>query len=322
MLYMDAPDHTRLRGLAAAAFTPRRVEVLRDFIQKIVDDLLDRVQARGQMDIMADFADPMPAMVTAEMIGVPVEDSLRLKKLSADFAEILGNFHHDPDRIPEILDSTSKLTEYFQAAIAEARQRPREGLINSFLTAGDGGDRLSDEDIVANCILTMIGGLETTTNLIGIGLLTLTRNPGKLARLRDDPSLIPTAVEELLRFESPVQHTGRIAPEDVEMGGKQIRKGQSVMAVIAAANRDPERFPDPDELILDRQDNKHLAFGWASHFCFGAPLARMKVQIAFKTLLRRLPNLKVTPGPLTWRSNHGLRGLDALPVTFDAPGME
>jgi cytochrome P450 len=318
MLFMDAPAHTRLRGLASAAFTPRRVEVLRGHIQEIADDLLDRVQTRGRMDIIAEFAAPLPAIVTAEMLGVPTEDHEDLKKWSADFAEMLGNFQHNPDRIPKVLESTNSLTDYFQKAIDGMRDHPREGLIQAFMNAEIDGDRLTDEEIVANCIVTMVGGQETTTNLMGNGLLTLMRNPEQLAQLRDDPSLIPSAVEELLRYESPSQHTGRIAREDVQIGDRQIGKGQAVMAIMAAANRDPDRFPDPDRLILDRSDNKHLAFGWSSHFCFGAPLARMEGQIAFETLLRRLPNLELVPGPLTWRNNSGLRGLMALPVTFSA----
>jgi cytochrome P450 len=319
MLFMDAPAHTRLRGLASAAFTPRRIELLRGHIQEIIDGLLDKVQARGQMDMIEDFAAPMPAIVTAEMLGVPTEDHTDLKKWSATFAEMLGNLQHNPDVIPAVLESTNKLTTYFQDAIDKARQHPREGLIQAFMNAEIEGDRLSDEEIVANCIITMVGGQETTTNLIGNGLLTLLRNPEQLTQLRDDSSLIPSAVEELLRYESPSQHTGRIAREDVQIGDRQIRKGQSVVAIMAAANRDPDRFPDPDRLILDRSDNKHLAFGWSSHFCFGAPLARMEGQIAFETILRRLPNLEAAPGPpLTWRNNSGLRGLTALPVTFSA----
>ena len=316
MLFMDAPAHTRLRGLASAAFTPRKMELLRGHIQEIADDLLDRVGARGHMDVIADFAAPMPAIVTAEMLGVPTEDHVNLKKWSTDFAEMLGNFQHNPDRIPRVLESTNNLTDYFQAAIDRMRHNPREGLIHSFMTAEVDGDRLTDEEIVANCIVTMVGGQETTTNLIGNGLLTLMRNPEQLAQLRDDRSLIPSAVEELLRYESPSQHTGRIAREDVKIGDKEIGKGQAVMAIMAAANRDPERFPDPDRLILDRSDNKHLAFGWSSHFCFGAPLARIEGQIAFETLLRRLPNPELVPEPLTWRNNSGLRGLMALPVNF------
>ena len=316
MLFMDAPAHTRLRGLASAAFTPARVAVLREHIQEIADDLLNRVQSRGTMDVIADFAAPLPAIVTAEMLGVPTADHEKLKRWSADFAEMLGNFQHNPDRIPRVLESTNNLVEYFQSAIAGMRNQPREGLIHSFMTAEVDGDRLTNEEIVANCVVTMVGGQETTTNLIGNGLLTLLRNPDQLTRLREDESLIPSAVEELLRFESPSQHTGRIAKEDVEMGGREIRKGQAVMAIMAAANRDPDRFPDPDCLILDRADNKHLAFGWSSHFCFGAPLARMESQIAFVTILRRLANLQLASSNLTWRSNSGLRGLSALPVSF------
>jgi cytochrome P450 len=173
--------------------------------------------------------------------------------------------------------------------------------------------------VIANSVLTMIGGQETTTNLIGNGLLMLLNNPDQMARLMADLTLIPSAVEELLRYESPVQHTARIAPEDTMLGGKQIRKGQSVIAIMAAGNRDPERFPDPDVLDVGRQDNRHLAFGWAAHFCFGAPLARMEGQIAFSTLLRKLPRMKLAGGLLKWRENLGLRGLTALPVRFDAP---
>ncbi len=316
MLFMDAPAHTRLRGLASVAFTPQKVRALRGHIQEIVDGLLDRVVSRGEMDVIADFAAPMPAIVTAEMLGVPTEDHANLKKWSADFAEMLGNFQHNPDHIARVLESTNRLVDYFKNAIAKMREHPREGLIHSFMTAELNGDRLSEEEIVANCIVTMVGGQETTTNLIGNGLLTLLQNPSELERLRDEPELISSAVEELLRYESPSQHTGRIARHDVEMGGKTIRKGQAVMAIMAAANRDPERFVHPDALILDRADNKHLAFGWSSHFCFGAPLARMEAQIAFATLLRRLPNLQLATDKLTWRNNSGLRGLTALPVTF------
>jgi cytochrome P450 len=179
------------------------------------------------------------------------------------------------------------------------------------------GARLSEDEIIANLIVTMVGGQETTTNLIGNGLLTLLRNPDEMERLRADLSLIPSAVEELLRYESPSQHTARLAPTDVEMGGKKIRERQAVIAVMGAANRDPERFPDPDRLDLARQDNRHLAFGWAAHFCFGAALARLEGQIAFETILRRLPGLTLdTSIPLEWRHNLGLRGLTGLPITF------
>jgi pimeloyl-[acyl-carrier protein] synthase len=320
MLFMDAPAHTRLRALAASAFTPHRVEVLRTHIQEIADGLLDAIEAKGSMDLIADFAAPLPAIVTAEMLGVPVKDSEQLKAWSADFAEMLGNFQHNPDRVPRVLRSLEDMTAYFRAAIAEQSTRPQEGLIHSLATAEIQGDRLSEEEVIANCIVTMVGGQETTTNLIGNGMLSLLRNPEQLAKLRADLSLIPSAVEELLRYESPSQHTARLAPEDTELGGKQIRKRQAVIAVMAAGNRDPERFPDPDRLDITRTDNRHLAFGWAAHFCFGAPLARIEGQIAFATILRRMPFLALEPGPLVWRANLGLRGLIALPIRFAAPG--
>ena len=316
MLFLDAPAHTRIRSLASSAFSPGRVALLRSHIQEIVDSLLDAVQPIGRMDVIADLANPMPAIVTAEMLGVPAADHVQLKEWSADFAEVLGNFQHNPDRAPRMLRSLEQMTAYFHDTIRRQRHQPREGLINVLATAEVQGDRLTEEEVIANCIVTMVGGQETTTNLIGNGILSLLRHPGELDRLRRDPSLIPSAVEELLRYESPSQHTARIAPDDVMLGGKLIRKRQAVIAVMGAANRDPERFSDPDRLDIDRKDNRHVAFGWASHFCFGAPLARIEGQIAFETMLRRLPNLTLDPAPLIWRENLGLRGLTALPVTF------
>jgi pimeloyl-[acyl-carrier protein] synthase len=314
MLFMDAPGHTRLRSLASAAFTPGRVAILRSHIQEIADNLLDAVAAESSMDLLRDFASPLPAIVTAGMLGVPVADHLQLKAWSADFAEMLGNFQYNPDRIPRALKSVEEMTAYFRAAIREQRDHPRDGLIHALSTAEIEGDRLSEEEVIANCIVTMVGGQETTTNLIGNGMLSLLRNPDQLEKLRARLSLIPSAVEELLRYETPSQHTTRMAPADMELGGKLIRKRQAVIAVMGAANRDPERFADPDRLDIARVDNRHVAFGWAAHSCFGAPLARMEAQIAFETLLRRLPNLTLEPGPLVWRQNLGLRGLTALPA--------
>jgi cytochrome P450 len=211
------------------------------------------------------------------------------------------------------------MTMYFRAAIREMKTHPREGLIHSLMIAEVNGERLTEEEVIANAIVTMVGGQETTTNLIGNGLLSLLRHPEEMRRLREDPSLIQPAVEELLRYESPSQHTARLAPTDLMMGGKEIKARQAVIAVMAAGNRDPERFPDPDRLDLGRQDNRHLAFGWAAHFCFGAPLARMEGQIAFATLLRRLPELALEDGAeLVWRENLGLRGLKALNLRFGA----
>ena len=316
MLFLDAPAHTRLRSLASYAFTPQRVAVLREHIERIVESLLDAVESKGRMDVIADLAEPLPNVVTAEMLGVPVEDQWQLKAWSADFAEMLGNFQHNPDRVPMVLRAVEEMTAYFRNRIAEQRIEPREGLIQSLLTAEIQGDRLTEDEVVANSIVTMVGGQETTTNLIGNGVLALLRNPDQLQKLRADLSLIPSAVEELLRYDCPSQHTARLTPENTVLGGKQIHKRQAVIAVMAAGNRDPERFPDPDRLDITRTDNRHLAFGWAAHFCFGAALARIEGQAAFEAILRRLPNLKLEPGALVWRPNMGLRGLTALPVTF------
>ena len=320
MLFLDPPDHARLRALASAAFTPRRVERLRSHIQEIMNGLLDVLVPRGQTDLIADFASPAPAIVTAEMLGVPVEDHEQLKDWSADFAEMLGNFQHNPDRFPKVLRSVQEMCSYFRSAMQEQRLHPRGGLVSAMMEAEVDGARLTEDEIIANLIVTMVGGQETTTNLIGNGLLTLLRNPAEMERLRADSSLIPSAVEELLRYESPSQHTARLAPADIEMGGKKIRERQAVIAVMGAANRDPERFPDPDRLDIARQDNRHLAFGWAAHFCFGAALARLEGQIAFEAILGRLPNLTLDPTPpLVWRDNLGLRGLNALPLSFGRP---
>lgn len=319
MLFLDPPDHTRLRALASAAFTPRRVEQLRSHIRDVMDGLLDAAIQTGRMDVISDFASPAPAIVTAELLGVPVEDHAQLKAWSQDFAEMLGNFQHNPDRFPRVLRSVEHLCDYFRTAMREQKSHPRAGLIQAFMTAEVEGSRFSDEEIIANLIVTMVGGQETTTNLIGNGVLSLLRHPSELERLLADVSLIPSTVEELLRYESPSQHTARLAPADVKLGNKQIRKRDAVIAVMGAANHDPERFPDPDRLDITRTDNRHLAFGWAAHFCFGAALARLEGQIAFERILARLPHLTLDARvPLEWRQNLGLRGLTALQVMFDA----
>jgi amino acid adenylation domain-containing protein len=317
MLFMDAPAHTRLRGLASKAFTPARIEELREHIREIVDRLLEGIEPNGGMDVVAELAEPLPAIVTAEMMGLPVSDWKTIKGWSANFAEMLGNFQHNPDHVPLMLKTVEEMTSYFREQVHEIKLHPRAGLIHSLLTAEVDGDRLTEEEVVANAIVTVVGGQETTTNLIGNGLLTLLRNPEQLEKLRRDPALVPSAVEEMLRYESPSQHTARLAPCDRELGGKNIQKRQAVIAVMAAANRDPERFPDPDTFDIARSDNRHLAFGYAAHFCFGAPLARMEGQIAFEGLLRRFPSIQLEPQPLVWRTNLGLRGLTSLRVSFE-----
>jgi len=318
MLFMDPPSHTRLRALAAAAFTPARAEALRSHIQEIMDGLIDAVLPKGRMDLIADLADLLPATVTAELMGVPVADRDQLKRWSKDFSEMLGNFQHNPGRGALMLKTIEEMTAYFRARLREQERQPREGVIHALMSAEIDGDRLSEAEVIANSIITMTGGQETTTNLIGNGLLSLLRNPGELARLRSDPSLLPSAIEELLRYESPIQYTTRLAPADVDLGGKLIRKRQAVIALMGAANRDPVQFADPDHLDITRQDNRHLAFAWAAHYCFGAPLARVEGQVAFSTILRRLPNLALEPASLVWRRNMAFRGLEALPVAWEA----
>jgi cytochrome P450 len=318
MLFMDPPQHRRVRGLASHAFTARRVERLRDHIRDIADGLIDRVVAHGEMDLMSDFAGPLPAIVSAEMLGLPTQDHEQLKEWSQTFAQILGNFQNNPDGIDDVLNATSDMTEYLQRALARNADAPTVGLIGLLSQARVQGDQLTHEEVIANTIITMVGAMETTTNLIGNGLVTLLRNPSALEQLRDDPAILPSAIEELLRYESPSQQTTRIAPEDLVLGGQQIERGQSVIAVMGAANRDPDRFADPDRLDLNRQDNRHLAFGWGPHFCFGAPLGRIEAQVAFEALLTRLPELELGGGPLQWRENLKLRGLEKLPIRWQA----
>jgi cytochrome P450 len=318
MIFLDPPSHTRIRALAAAAFTPARVEELRAHIQEITNGLIDAAAPNGRMDVIAGLADLLPATLTAELMGVPVADRDRLKELSKKFSEMLGNFQHNPGRAQAMLRTVEELTSYFLDKVREQQFQPRDGVVRALLTAEIGGDRLSEEEVIANSIITLVGGLETTTNLIGNGLVCLLQNPEEFARLRQNPSLLSSAVEELLRFESPIQQTARLAPEDVELRGRPIRKRDAVIAVIGAANRDPERFHDPDRLDLGRQDNRHLAFGWGPHYCFGAPLARVEAEIVFRTIVERLRNLELACETLRWRNNTTFRGLETLPVTFEA----
>jgi cytochrome P450 len=315
MLFLDRPEHSRVRRLASAAFTPRRVARLRDHIRQITEELIDELPADGEFDVMSRLANPLPAIVTAEMLGVPTTDHEMLKSWSQDFAEMLGNFQHNPGRAAKVRTSVEEMVAYFGAAVTAERTRPTEGLINALVTAEVDGDRLTDEEIVANVIVTMVGGQETTTNLIGNGLLTLLRRPDELGRLRAEPELMPSAVEELLRYESPSQHTARLALADTVLGDIPIPEGAAVIAVMGAANRDPERFPDPDRIDLARRDNRHVAFGWAGHFCFGAPLARIEGALAFEALLSRFSELALAPDEeIRWRPNLGLRGLTSLRV--------
>ena len=313
MLFMDPPSHTRLRTLASQAFSVARVERLEARIKEVLNQLLDGLEGKESIDIITDLAEPLPAIVTAALLGVDLEDHGKLKTWSATFAEVLGNFQHNPDRAIRVLASLEEMTAYFRDVIHNNGER--DGLIRDLATARVNGESFTEEEVIANIIVTMVGGQETTTNLIGNGMLTLLRHPEAMAELRGDSTMLPAAVEELLRWEPPSQHTARLAPEDRELGGEKIAKGQAVIVVMAAANRDPARFPEPDRLDLRRQDNRHLSFGWGSHFCFGAHLARLEGRLALQAILARYPRIAQTADPLIWRENLGLRGLSSLPVT-------
>ena len=317
MLFLDPPEHGRVRRLASAAFTPRRVAVLREHIRQIAEGLVDGLGSEGRVEVMRGLANPLPAIVSAEMLGLPTADHELLKLWSQNFAEMLGvgNFQHNPGRAKKVLQTVEEMVAYFRAAVINEASKPTEGVINGFTTAEIDGDRLSEEEIIANVIITMVGAQETTTNLIGNGLLTLLREPDQLERLRSEPALLESAVEELLRYESPSQYTVRLAPADAILGDQEIPEGDAVVAVMGAANRDPERFGDPDRLDLGREDNRHLAFGWAGHFCFGAPLGRLEGRIAFETLLSKFSELSLDPHTdIRWRPNLVLRGLTELHV--------
>ena len=318
MLFRDPPDHTRLRGLVSRAFTPRVVEGLRPRIQQIADGLLDRVQGAGRMEVISDLAYPLPVTVISEMLGVPEEDRERIKQWSADIARSLDAIGLPTD--PEIVDrgrtGRRAIGDYFRSLIPDRKKRPRGDLLSLLIEAEEQGDKLSEGELLATCVLLYIAGHETTVNLIGNGLLALLRHPKELERLRDKPALIQSAVEELLRYDGPVQRTARITNADVELGEHKIPKGSMVVPVIGAANRDPAHFPDPDRLDVSRPDNRHIAFGFGIHFCLGAPLARLEGQITLGTLLHRMPQLALSTERPEWRESQVLRGLKALPVSF------
>jgi pimeloyl-[acyl-carrier protein] synthase len=318
MIYADPPRHTRLRGLVSKAFTPHAVEAMRPHIQALVDQFLDGVKSRGRMDVVADLAYPLPVTVIVEMLGVPVADRDRLKRWSDEFVVYFTKplTQVTKEEYDGVVRAVAAEEDYFRAAVARLRGDSGPSLLGAMARAEEGGDRLTEQELYGNANLLLTAGHETTMNLIGNGTLALLRHPDQLEKLRADPSLLPGAIEEFLRFDAPVQFTHRLAKEDVKVGDKVIRRGQFVYLVLGAANRDPARFPDPDRLDITRKDNHHVAFGQGPHFCLGAPLARLEALIAFGTLLRRLPGLRLATDRLEYRQMFNLRGLQALPVMF------
>ena len=316
MLDTDPPDHERLRALVSKAFTPRLIERMRPRVQAIADELLDAVQDRGEMDLIDDYAFPLPITVIAELLGVSAEDRNMFREWSN--AAVSGDATQE--YIEKILiPNMDAFTAYLREMFDEKRKNPRDDLISALVQAEEAGDKLSEDELLGMVFLLLVAGHETTVNLIGNGMLALLTHPDQLRRLREDPALIKPAIEELLRYDGPVEtSTERFAREDVRIGDTLIRRGEMVLVVLASADHDPERFEDPDDLDITRADNKHLAFGKGIHFCLGAPLAQMEGQIAINTLLRRMPDLRLKDPPesLTWRPGLLLRGLKGLPVTL------
>jgi len=318
LIHMDPPDHTRLRSLVNKAFIPKAVSSMEDRIQHLVDGLMDTVQAQGRMEVISDLAYPLPVMVIAEMLGVPPEDRDRFKKWSDDMSMLLGG---DPAALPEevvrrAIASREELVDYFRTIAAKRREQPGNDLFSALLQAEEEGGRLTEDELYSTVVLLLVAGNETTTNLIGNGLLALLRAPDQLQRVWEDPMLVPATVEEMLRYDGPVQLTTRLAKIDMEIHGTTIKQGEWLYLVIGAANRDPAQFPDPDRFDVSRVDNKHVAFGAGAHFCLGAPLARLEAQVTLRTLRRRCPNLRLEAEKPVFRSNFNLRGLKALPVAF------
>ena len=318
MLFRDPPDHTRLRALVSKAFSPRVVETLRGRIQDIVDRLLERMVGSAGMDVIEDLAYPLPVTVISELLGVPVGDADTVKEWSWDVARALDAIALPvgPDVIERGRRATDEMAGYFRRLIVERRRRSGPDLLSGLVEAEEAGDRLTEHELLATCVLLYVAGHETTVNLIGNGLLALLRNPGELRRLRGAPGLLAGAVEEFLRYDGPVQRTGRMAACDTEIGGVLIPAGSLVLALLGAANRDPSQFTEPDRLDLGRAEPRHLAFGSGIHYCLGASLARLEAQVAIGTLVRRFPAIALAVEWPTWRPSSTLRGLDALPVVL------
>lgn len=317
MLVLDPPDHTRLRGLVTKAFTARRVEEMRPRIAAVVDQLIDRVAGKGSMDVIADFAHRLPVIVICDMLGIPEEDRGQFFDQYKVNGRLIDPVPLSREEMDAVNENGKMVGAYFDSLFERRRREPKDDLTTQLVQAEEAGDRLSTEELRANVGLLFAAGHETTANLIGNGLLALQRNPEQWEALKADPSLIPNAMDELLRFDSSVQLTGRVALEPVEVGGVKLDKGASVVCFLGAANRDPATYVDPDKLDVKRQNIRPLSFGGGIHHCLGAQLARIEAHEAFAGLARRLPNLKIAEltNP-SWRRSFTLRGLTNLPATW------
>lgn len=317
MLVQDPPDHSRLRGLVSKAFTARRIEGLRPQIQTLVDELLDRVAPRGRMDFIRDFAYPLPVNVICDMVGIPPEDRSHFEFGSKISGRLIDPTPVSAEELQEIGNGFARQEAYFRDLFARRRAEPQDDLTTVLVQAEEAGERLTEAELVGNVILLFGAGHETTVNLLGNGLLALLQNPDQYARLRDNPDLVPGAIEEMLRFDSSVQMTGRTALEDVEVNGITIPKGDHIINLLGSANRDGAAFDAPESFRVDRKDVRPMSFGGGIHFCLGAQLARVEADIAFRSLLARLPDLRLEkPDEPDWRPTFTLRGLTGLPIAW------
>jgi cytochrome P450 len=318
MLQLDPPDHGRLRGLVVRAFTARRIEDMRPRIQQIVDEIIDRMEPRGRMDLIADFAFRLPVTVICDMLGIPEKDRQVFFTGSRGGGRLLDLAPLSKAELDEQNAANLAMADYFQRLFELRRREPGNDLTTHLVQAEENGNKLTNEELTANVILLFGAGHETTVNLIGNGLLALYRNPDQLQLLKSNPSLMPNAIEELLRYDSSVQVTGRTTLEDVdEIGGISLKKGQSVVCLLGSANRDPAVYPAPERLDIMRQDVRPLSFGGGIHYCVGAQLARIEGEIAIATLLRRLSNLQLDDiEHPDWRQTFVLRGLNKLPASW------
>lgn len=315
MLNKDGDDHRRLRRLVTKAFTPRMIEQLRPRIQEIADELVDAVEERGRMELVEEFAFPLPMMVIAELLGIPHDDRNRFRAWS----NMIVTPTLEPDQVAAFGDGMNAFVAYLRDLFEQRRAEPRDDLITALLEAEDGGDTFSEQELFSMVVLLIVAGHETTVTLIGNATAALLRHPEQLARLEAEPSLIPRAVEELLRFDGAVERSlNRWAATDVELGGQTIRRGDTVIVLLGSANRDDARFAAAAQLDVTRDDAKHVGFGRGSHYCLGAPLARLETEIALATLLRRLPGLRldVALDELRWRPVPMFRSLVELPVAW------
>lgn len=311
MLFSDPPYHTRLRGLVSKAFSAKAVEAMAPRIQQIVDSLLDAVDGQPSFDLVSSFSAPLPTIVIAEMLGVDPQDRYDFKRWSDD--GVLGfNPLISEEEKARMQASGEAMAQYLLRAVTERRERPRNDLITSLVQVEEDGQRLTDQEIVTMCALLLAAGNVTTTDLIGNGVLALLRNPGELRKLQADPSLIKNAVEEMLRYDSPVTQTGRIPLQDVEVAGCPVAKGESLNPQLSAANHDPSVYPDPHRFDITREDTHHHSFGGGVHYCLGAPLARLEAQIAIGTLVRRFPSMRLGDDPVEWKNVPSFRGVQRL----------